>query len=52
MRGTKLRDRKQCPECHDNESIVEIAYGYPGEEMIEKYVRVRSNWWMLVSEDN
>ena len=52
-RNSKLRDGKQCPECHDKGSIVEIAYGYPGIEMIEKYEKGEIKLGgCLVSEDN
>ena len=33
----KYRDGKKCPECLDQESIVKIEYGYPGEEMRKKH---------------
>ena len=36
-RNRNLHDGKKCPECLEEGSIVEIAYGYPGEEMRAKY---------------
>ena len=35
----KFEDGKQCPECLTEDSIVKIEYGYPGNEMREKYER-------------
>ena len=52
-RNRKLRDGKKCPECHDEGSIIEIAYGYPGEEMRDKYEKGEIKLGgCLVSEDN
>ena len=52
-RNRNLRDGKKCPECNDEGSIVEIAYGYPGAEMIEKYEKGEIKLGgCMVSEDN
>ena len=53
MRKKKLRDGKKCPKCHDEGLIVEIAYGYPGIEMIEKYEKGEIKLGgCSISEDN
>jgi hypothetical protein len=31
------RKPKKCPVCRKNDEVIPIAYGYPGEEMIEDF---------------
>ena len=49
----KYRDGKKCPECLDEKSIITIEYGFPGEEMREKYERGEIKLGgCVISEDN
>ena len=49
----KYRDGKKCPECLDEKSIITIEYGFPGQEMREKYERGEIKLGgCVISEDN